>query len=88
MKQQPRCALCGGIKSGAGHNREGVYSSHPFIERLVTWSAANDSFIASAPSLDGCITHAGSRQTAINRLRVLAEDWLNEAKRHGWKAPV
>ena len=54
---------------------------------FVSWSEPDDSFLAVAPQLEGCIAHGSTRAEALENCELTISEWLLSAKELGWTVP-
>ena len=47
---------------------------------IIHWSAEDESFIAIAPELPGCMADGASRQEALANMEVVIREWLQTAR--------
>ena len=54
---------------------------------VVRWSAADECYLAEAPALQGCVTHASSPAAALKAGYTAARLWLDDAAKRGEYIP-
>lgn len=54
----------------------------------ITWSKADNAFLAKCPLLDGVIAHGDSRVEALHNVQHAIKEWVESAKKYGWKIPT
>lgn len=54
---------------------------------FVMWSDEDDSYLAIAPQLQGCMAHGSTREEAVQNLEKTIADWMDSAKEFGWNVP-
>lgn len=54
---------------------------------VVRWSAEDECFLASAPALDGCVTHGDTPEVALRNGLEAAQLWLDSARKHNHPIP-
>ena len=48
-------------------------------EVIIYWSADNESFVAEAPELPGCMADGHTHQEALAKLEVVIQEWIETA---------
>jgi predicted RNase H-like HicB family nuclease len=56
-------------------------------EAIIFWSEEDRAFIAAVPELPGCMADGASRETALNRVNVVIDEWIETAKSLGRPIP-
>ena len=56
-------------------------------EIIIYWSKEDNSFIAEAPELPGCMADGKTYQEAISNIEVIIDEWIETAKELGRKIP-
>ena len=56
-------------------------------EVLISWSAADQAFIAEAPELPGCMADDSTYQAALANLEVVMQEWIEPASDLGRSIP-
>jgi predicted RNase H-like HicB family nuclease len=56
-------------------------------EIILYWSDGDESFIAEAPDLPGCVADGPTRQEAIANAQVVISEWLETARELGRPVP-
>jgi predicted RNase H-like HicB family nuclease len=54
----------------------------------VSWSEADNCFVALCPQLEGCISHGDSKLEAVENVEHAISEWLLAAKDLGWTVPT
>lgn len=52
------------------------------------WNDQDETFIALAPQLQGCVAHGDTRAEAIENIEASIAEWLQSAKEEGWEIPA
>ncbi|MFH1504808.1 MAG: type II toxin-antitoxin system HicB family antitoxin [Candidatus Omnitrophota bacterium] len=56
-------------------------------EVIIYWSAEDDTFIAEAPELAGCMADGATYKQALTNLNVVIKEWIETAKELGRPVP-
>ncbi len=56
-------------------------------EMILWWSTEDDAYVVDVPELPGCMTHGGTRQTAIKNAEDAIKFWIKTAKDDGKEIP-
>ncbi len=56
-------------------------------EVIIYWSAEDESFVALAPELPGCMADGRSRQEALAHVEVVIQEWIETARELGRPIP-
>ncbi|MBC8335220.1 MAG: type II toxin-antitoxin system HicB family antitoxin [Anaerolineales bacterium] len=57
-------------------------------EVILYWSEDDQSFIAEAPELPGCMSDGESYQQALANLEIIIKEWIETARELGREIPV
>ena len=57
-------------------------------EIIIYWSDEDNSYIAEAPELAGCMADGESMLTALENIHTVIEEWIETAKLIGREIPV
>ncbi|MEM5777949.1 MAG: type II toxin-antitoxin system HicB family antitoxin [Candidatus Aenigmatarchaeota archaeon] len=57
-------------------------------EIIIYWSSEDESFIAEAPELPGCMADGKSYEEALKNAQVAIEEWIETAREIGKPIPV
>ncbi len=56
-------------------------------EVIIYWSNEDDSFVAEAPELPGCMAHGGTQEEALEQINQAVGLWLETAREFGDPIP-
>jgi predicted RNase H-like HicB family nuclease len=56
-------------------------------EDVIYWSEEDRAFLAEAPELPGCMADGETYQDAINNLKTIIREWIENAKELGRPIP-
>ena len=56
-------------------------------EIIIYWSNEDDSFVAEAPELPGCMAHGGTQEEALEQINQAVGLWLETAREFGDPIP-
>ena len=54
---------------------------------VMHWSGADESFVAEAPELPGCMAHGETREAALRNVQNAIELWIETARELGEPVP-
>ncbi|MBR1554128.1 MAG: type II toxin-antitoxin system HicB family antitoxin [Oscillospiraceae bacterium] len=54
---------------------------------ILYWSSEDESYIASAPELAGCMADGETMEEALENIKVVIGEWIETAKQLGRKIP-
>ncbi len=56
-------------------------------ERIIYWSADDQSFIVEVPELPGCMADGKTVKEAIDNAEIIIQEWIEVAKERGQEIP-
>lgn len=56
-------------------------------ERIIYWSADDQSFIVEVPELPGCMADGKTVKEAIDNAEIVIQEWIEVAKERGQEIP-
>ena len=56
-------------------------------EMIISWSDADQAFIAEVPELPGCAADGATYQEALSNAEVIVREWIETAKELGRPVP-
>lgn len=56
-------------------------------EVIIYWSDEDESFVAEAPELAGCMADGATYQEALSTLEVVIQEWIETARELGRLVP-
>lgn len=56
-------------------------------EVIIYWSEEDQSFIAEAPELPGCMADGATSQEALTNVEIVVQEWIETAKELGREIP-
>lgn len=56
-------------------------------EAIIYWSPDDEAFIAEIPELPGCAADGRTPQEALDRVQVVAQEWIETARALGRPVP-
>jgi len=57
-------------------------------EVIIYWSEEDNSYIAEAPELPGCMADGPTYEEALKNVRIIIEEWIETARELGRQIPV
>lgn len=58
-----------------------------YYEVIIYWSDEDESFVAEAPELAGCMADGATYQEALSTLEVVIQEWIETARELGRLVP-
>ncbi|MXY93281.1 MAG: type II toxin-antitoxin system HicB family antitoxin [Caldilineaceae bacterium SB0670_bin_27] len=56
-------------------------------EVIIYWSNADDTFVAEAPELPGCMAHGDTQEVALRNINEAMAHWIDTAREFGESVP-
>ena len=56
-------------------------------EIILYWSNQDQTFVAEAPELPGCMAHGDSQETALRQVKEAIQRWIDTAREFGEPIP-
>ncbi len=56
-------------------------------EVIIYWSKDDDSFVAVAPELPGCMAHGSTQEAALANINDAMQLWIDTAREQGDRVP-
>jgi predicted RNase H-like HicB family nuclease len=57
-------------------------------EVIIYWSDEDNSYLAEAPELPGCMADGPTYEEALKNVRIIIEEWIETARKLGRQIPV
>ncbi len=57
-------------------------------EIIIYWSNNDESYIAEAPELPGCMADGKSYEDAVNNIQTVIEQWIETSRELGREIPI
>ena len=54
---------------------------------VISWSAADEAYVATVPDLRGCMAHGPTYEAALTNIQDAAQLWLDTAREDGSAIP-
>jgi len=65
-------------------------NGEPYLHQyviIIYWSADDQSFVAEAPELPGCLGHGDTEESALKHIKEAIQLWIDTAREYGDPIP-